>query len=109
MHDEKSLENTTHKLVVNKRMQDGSKYFGQVCKHTRGVWFRSKNNLKSDVQDGFGTSRWLNGVKYSGIWKNGVAHGQGKFTFKSGVTVEVIFRNNIAMGDGFLTDLKGPK
>ena len=34
--DEGSLETKTHKLVVNKRMQDGSKYLGQVCKHTKG-------------------------------------------------------------------------
>ena len=53
-----TLTNKEFALVVNKTMHDGSKYLGQVSKYKRGQWFRSFNDLKGDVQNGYGTSRW---------------------------------------------------
>ena len=95
-------------LVVNKLMQDGSKYMGQVEKHKKGQWYRSKNSLKSDVQHGYGTSRWPNGAKFTGKWKDGKANGEGVYKFKSGASVKTKFYNNKATGIGYFTDMLGP-
>ena len=88
-------------------MRDGSKYMGQVSTHTKGQWYLSKNNLKSNVQHGYGISRWPNGCKYSGTWFNGEANGVGKYTFKSGASVWGFFYNNRATGPCLFTDKNG--
>ena len=71
-------------------------------------WY--KNNLKElYVQHGWGTSRWPNGAKYSGMWSNGQANGEGVYTFKSGASVQATFCNSKAQGDGVLMGLRGPE
>ena len=53
-------------------------------------------------------SRWLNGNKYSGLWRDGKANGVGKYTFKSGASVDATFCDNKAQGDAVLIGLFEP-
>ena len=43
--------------------------------------------IKGDCNNGYGTSKWKNGTKYVGEYKDGKTHGQGTYTWADG-TVE---------------------
>lgn len=50
--------------------------------------------------------RWVDGSVYTGEWKKGIQHGQGKMKFSDGSSKEGTFENNVFIGGS--NTLKNP-
>ena len=60
--------------------------------HARLLWLPSEPDglaedgavyegaFENDVENGYGTKEWADGIKYVGEWKDGMMHGQGRYT-----------------------------
>jgi len=56
-----------------------------------------------------GSITLINGNRYTGVWRNGSMHGQGKVFYKNGDVYEGGFKNGLRSGYGVLTYANGEK
>lgn len=85
-----------------KKFENYQKSVQKLKKFKRSLNFnkQSKDYLRVERKDGYGTEEWEDGSKYQGFWENGKKNGKGLFFWSDGTSYCGNFKNDFLCGFG---------